>query len=780
MKQGQKWQHSIAELFRYIFYAFFQPARLTRELQPSSRGGKLLLMLKLIVPMFVVACLITLVNDTFLLLLGQLKQTATPTTPLKQAFGIMFAIALGCASSIIFSITLSITFSVTLSIFAGIALGGMLSIAPGIIFGITFGIVPSISLIIAGNSTGRIVSTTTLVISLIVGFSFIAGIAVGIAVSIGFVLGLYRIPLYIVSGPSALYTYIAGRRRPQDVLKLLRGSSLHWDERVYLPLPFLKQTLLLAYDEDPQEALTEIAFIAAERPQQLRAARAAALEIALSDLEGRTTIQQIAGATQRLSEILPPEAKLSNPRWASVFSRVNDASREAMRSIQPISLSGRIVALQRMRETLGKIRPNVAFGDQRQNRRLAQIIAHWSDAAQMEYEHLGRATQEIGHIDNPYKPGQVLEPHDTLFVGRRDLAQQLEHALSKGSRRPTLLLQGERRMGKTSTLRQLTYLLGASYIPVVFNLQDPKLYARASTLLGTLANGIYDELIKRGIIVEPMHFKSLQRAASYSEPGQNILYNDPMTYSSFDRWLKRVVNILEEEDRSLLLAFDEFEKLDEAGEKGYLDLGLFLDWLREIIQFRKRIILLFSGVRSISDMGEKIGMNWSNYFVNVQTIKVSFLNEDEARHLILHPRPDYPGEEIFGTVVEQIIEQTHCHPFLLQALCSQIIDNLNAEQSQKATPAHVDQAAREVVEAWDGYFDDLWKRSDAAQRACLQHLDAQEWVPGTEIWHQSGLDEKSARHALRTLVRRDLAIIKDEQFYRISSPILNIWVKNNS
>jgi hypothetical protein len=56
-----------------------------------------------------------------------------------------------------------------------------------------------------------------------------------------------------------------------------------------------------------------------------------------------------------------------------------------------------------------------------------------------------------------------------------------------------------------------------------------------------------------------------------------------------------------------------------------------LDWYRQIIQYHPRIILLFSGVHAFSDMGTKTGLNWSNYFVNVQALKVSFLKSEEAR-----------------------------------------------------------------------------------------------------------------------------------------------------
>ncbi|GER86854.1 hypothetical protein KDW_10160 [Dictyobacter vulcani] len=550
---------------------------------------------------------------------------------------------------------------------------------------------------------------------------------------------------------------------------LLKHSALYWDERVYLPLPFLKHTLLLAYSEQPQQTLEEIAFIVAERPLQLRAARNAALEIAIQDLEGCTTIKHISGVTHNLNEILPPETKLSNPVWSSALTRLSDASREAMSSLQPLGQQARLKAIDRMIDNLQKIHPNIAFRDQSLNRRVRKIIETWQKAALEERAILERMGQDIGHIDNPYKPGQVLEPHDPLFVGRKDLALQLEQALNKGNRRPTLLLQGERRMGKTSTLRQLSYVLGASYIPVVYNLQDPNIYARTAIFLGIIASGIQQELSQRGIHIEPMAFERLQ-ASSY--------FNDSMAYLFFEGWLNKVVYLLEEGDCTLLLAFDEFEKLDEYAYKGYLDLNMFFDWCRKTIQYRPSIILLFSGVHAFSDMGTQTGLNWSNYFVNVQTLKVSFLSQSEARQLILHPKPGYPGAELFRETVEHIIQQTNGHPFLVQALCSQLIDNLNVDERDYLEANDIYSAVNQLVESWDAHFDDLWKRCDDSERACLLYVSNQsQEVSWSDI--EQGTQHKNISRALRILARRDL-LIKNESGYRISAPIFRVWVQHNA
>ena len=767
MADSQETQNISFKPFHLIFYAFFQRARLTREFQPASLLERGRLMAKLAIPMFLIGYPLALFGEIVLFLSGLHSGTTILNFFLEPAFGIAFGIAF------------SIAFGIAVGIALGIAGGIVVGIAGGIVVGIAGGIAVGIAVGIAFSIAGGIAFSIafSIAVGIVVGIAFgiVGDIAFGIAGSIaggiGAFLGLYRVPLYLISGSSALLAYFTSRERRHEALELLHHSSLHWDELVYVPLPFLKQTLLNAYEENSKGTLAEIAFIAAERPQQLRGARAAALEIVMRELEKRKSMQQIAGAAQRLNEILPPETKLSDPRWASFLPRLSDASREAMRCLQPIGRQARLTSLDKMMEDLNRIRPSVAFRDQQLNQRLKQVIAIWLAAAQEERGRLERAAQDIGNIDNPYKSGQPLEPHDPLFVGRQDLARQLEYAMSKGSSCPTLLLYGERRMGKTSTLRQLSYLLGTGYVPVVYNLQDPKLYARTATLMGTLASGIHEVLLNRGIKVEALPFVRLQESRAV---------NDAMTYAIFDRWLKGVESVLEEEGRTLLLAFDEFEKLDEVGERGILDLSLFLDWCRQIIQFHPRVVLLFSGVHQFSDMGAKTGLNWSNYFVNVQALKVSFLERDEARRLIISPRPDYEGKQFFGEVVEQIIQQTHSHPFLVQALCSQLVDTLNAEKSEHVLPDHVVRAVGLLVDSWDGYFDDLWKRCDKVQQSCLLALSSQKSATLDDIRRQSNLDEKNIRTALRALSRRDLILREDEKYYRIATPIFARWVEDNA
>ena len=178
--------------------------------------------------------------------------------------------------------------------------------------------------------------------------------------------------------------------------------------------------------------------------------------------------------------------------------------------------------------------------------------------------------------------------------------------------------------------------------------------------------------------------------------------------------------MLQREKITLLLLFDEFEKLEEARKAGYIDLNLLLDWFRSTIQNRSHIALLFSGVNTFGEMDE----NWASYFVNAKTFRVSFLKPIEARDLITKPIPGFPSQQLFtADIVEEIIQVTGCHPFLIQAVCSELIDDLNHENCERVEMQDVTNAVTNVLENWgDTYFRDLWLRTDQQQRMCLTLL----------------------------------------------------------
>jgi hypothetical protein len=286
--------------------------------------------------------------------------------------------------------------------------------------------------------------------------------------------------------------------------------------------------------------------------------------------------------------------------------------------------------------------------------------------------------------------------------------------------------------------------------------------------LGKLAEEIYKAVSTRGMLIKKLERVQLQEA---------MHRNEATVYLLFDEWLDGLEKVLEREGRTVLLLFDEFEKLEEAGLAGYLNLNLLLDWFRSTVQNRSHVALLFSGVQTFSE----IGANWTGYFVNAKTLRVSFLQPAEARHLVLNPVPNFPGQEIFGEeVVEEIMSVTGCHPFLVQAVCSELIEQLNLENRMRAEMQDVASAIARVLDNWwDTYFRDLWERSDEQQQTCLAFLSQIQEADFTSIARQSSFDELAVRRTLQTLLERDLVLF-ERGVYRIAVPVFYQWVEHST
>jgi hypothetical protein len=187
-------------------------------------------------------------------------------------------------------------------------------------------------------------------------------------------------------------------------------------------------------------------------------------------------------------------------------------------------------------------------------------------------------------------------------------------------------------------------------------------------------------------------------------------------------------------------------------------------------------------------MGVGTEINWPGYFVNVKTLRVSFLSTAEARQLITQPEEYYPMEQIFGIgVVDEIIRVTGCHPFLIQAVCLHLVNNLNLKKKNQAVLHDVAIAVDRVLDEWRaGYFQDLWNRTTQAQRACLMALHRMKEGTLQDIVQQVAFrkeygsnDVQSAEQTLKLLLKRDL-IKQDANSFRIATPIFSTWLERNS
>jgi hypothetical protein len=360
-------------------------------------------------------------------------------------------------------------------------------------------------------------------------------------------------------------------------------------------------------------------------------------------------------------------------------------------------------------------------------------------------------------IPNVYHSGTPLIKESKTFKGRRDLFHALGGELVNPSgQRPALLLFGARRMGKSSTLKQLPAQLGPQIIPASLDLQTSGAVESAAGLLYLLAR----EIVRSA---------RQERRLSLPELGRAQLEGDP--YLAFQEWLEQVEKKLGDY-YWVLLALDEFEALGEMLAAGRADERIF-QTLRGLMQHHPRITVLLSGAHTL----EELPPLWSNYLISTRMLKVGPLAEADARELVTHPIPDFPltyDED----AVELLLRETGCHPNWLQFTCREIVESLNNADRFHAVCADVESALGKVPQALAGDFKDLWEGRDSSDllRALLKAAASskQEVVPESRL-KKPARPGDDFQKTLDYLLRRDI-LVAVEGGYRFRAGLLRRWV----
>jgi hypothetical protein len=526
-----------------------------------------------------------------------------------------------------------------------------------------------------------------------------------------------------------------------------------------LPLPGLVGLLTTLQRTDPTLGRVALAEVAAHRYQR-RAAYKALTRLANEEARMAASMPGLASfgrGLEWLSEDMPLPDALRNP-----VLRMRDISREVASALESDSATNRVRRLTAAADMLELLRLQPGeFGS---------ALARWSDIIAAGLEEARRQQSVEEPIPQVYiSDGRPIRPADrpesaSPFKGRETLFRQLEAALGGAeSERVTFLLYGQRRTGKTSVLLHLPRRLGSRMVPAFLDLQSGKLGGAKDVagLLSGLAEEVVDEARRhRGVSLPTMDRKALS--------------DDP--YPALGRWLDQVESALGE--RTLLLGLDEFEALEGAIQSGRLDTRI-LSTLRNIVQHRRRIVVLLSGSHQIDELPP----HWASALITTTTLPISFLEEADARKLIEEPVADFPA--IYATAaIDRIMQVTHCQPYLVQLTCALLVGRMNAARRMPpdsfVEAEDVDAMIPLALERGQNYFINLWRTqtgSDVARRV----LQAR--APGTQMDRTAirsvERDESALRQAVATLLRREI-IERTDGGYRITVPLVAEYVRRQA
>jgi len=411
---------------------------------------------------------------------------------------------------------------------------------------------------------------------------------------------------------------------------------------------------------------------------------------------------------------------------------------------------------------------------------LRRIIRQWRRLVSQAGGEVGRA-EEAGPVANPYVAGNPVT--GDLFVGREDVLRRLEELWSGTGQKPSVVLYGHRRMGKSSILHNLGARFGPHVVVVDFNMQRVGLVAGTGELLYNLALALYDAQTSQTSEV----WETLEVFGLDEPDEERFIAHNP--YTAFDRFLKHLDRVRAR--RRFIVTVDEFELIEALIAEGKLEARL-LDFWRGLIQTYPWFVMAFAGLHTLQEMTRDY---WHPLYGSVTGVPVSFLGHDAAWQLITQPTPDFPLD-YDREAVECIIGLTHGQPYLVQLIGHGLVTRFNrqtfeegVERERRFSLADAEAVitAREFYRDGDAYFTGVWRQAETSeppgQTAVLRALAAKETrffgknlvSSQVEIARQAGLTPKEVERALETLARHDVVMEKDGR-WQFTVELMRRWV----
>jgi tetratricopeptide (TPR) repeat protein len=272
---------------------------------------------------------------------------------------------------------------------------------------------------------------------------------------------------------------------------------------------------------------------------------------------------------------------------------------------------------------------------------------------------------------NPYIAGAPVMS-DELFFGRRKLLARILNVLHHNS----LLITGERRIGKTTLLYHLRLALqaddqtGYRFFPVQTDLQG----VPEEAFFHTIMSDIVEQLGLRPETTGSLRFRR-----------EEIRYDG----RDFSHDLQRVVDELKTRTPlhvKLAMLIDEVDVLNEYSER-------VNQRLRSIFMktFSEHLVAIMSGV-GIKRLWTSEGSPWYNFFDEVE---LTAFTREEAEALIREP-----VEGVFryeAAAVEAILQASDLKPYLTQKFCIHAVNRMIEAGRTTVTAADVEAVREDVL-----------------------------------------------------------------------------------
>ncbi|UUO15660.1 ATP-binding protein [Dolichospermum heterosporum] len=284
---------------------------------------------------------------------------------------------------------------------------------------------------------------------------------------------------------------------------------------------------------------------------------------------------------------------------------------------------------------------------------------------------------------NPYIVGRPVD--QPLLFGRESLFSSIKDDLEHN--RNIILLHGQRRIGKSSVIRNIPSQLSDlnEFVFVTFNLEY---YSQESLsrILAELAKEIISDLSLDDKNINLPEITELEL-----EP--EIFYN---------KFLPQVYQALN--NKRLVFLIDEFDALLNSNNPELLK-QVYQYYESLIINFRKKLFLILL-IEQKSINNRRISKIFNK---DVSRRKIGLLDENSTKNLIIKPAENIL--EYKEDAIEAIFNLSAGHPYLIQAICFTIFGRARENDHWKVNKEDVEAIINKAIEIseaglawfWDGF-----------------------------------------------------------------------------
>jgi len=358
---------------------------------------------------------------------------------------------------------------------------------------------------------------------------------------------------------------------------------------------------------------------------------------------------------------------------------------------------------------------------------------------------------------NPYIAGApVVETR--MFFGREDVFDWIQNSLTGRYADHTLVIHGQRRVGKTSVLKQLGNRLPNKYIPVFFDLQG-----RTHTTLDRFLWWLAREIVR---------VLKQERDITFPVPEKEVFTQDIEYFEH--RFLPDLRTVLGE--NALLLTFDEFDNLEESEVKEELAIPL-VDYLRRLMG-QEGLNFIFS-IGSSGRKLENMQASYTEFFKAALYKKISFLSRDQSTGLIT--RPVEGLLEYTPQAVGRIYDITSGHPYFTQLSCHELFSACQQTGELSIQEKDVEAVLEDVVERGTVNLKFVWDEASDIEKwslASLAHLEGKADTPGLADFlrkQRLRFSESDLTSGLLRLREKDILTAEN----RFVIYLLKLWLKKN-